>query len=1831
MAPLRKSTGVLVLLGFLIIAFCDAMCSAGFGTADFGATCVACLSGSYKTTAGDTTCSLCDENASGCGGISAGLCSLGMYFLNGICTSCASSATMAAAGISACDYVGYSEYSVGSFEAYTYSLLGVSTIRIWAFGAKGSDICVTGCSATNRPRIGGLGGYISANMATTNYGSFVNVVMGPAPDIRTSPLPDFNPCGRNVIGCNSLSSRLLVAGAGGWGNSYSNEEGGAGGGLVGQTGAEESPTLLGGGGGTQTAGGSASSTSVDCVGTFGFGGAGYGINDGGTGGDGWYGGGGGAHFSGGGGGSSYAAPAATILANTQGYHTSQLSMLYIAATSCSPGYNLIRGICFGCTAGSYHSSGVVTTCTACNTGYSRPNQVSAGSTSDACSICSAGFAGTSGSTGPVGTDGCAACPSGKYSEPGNASPCIDCDANKTGCGGAMAGQCNAGFGTADNGITCVRCPYGKFKETVGNARCTSCIDYSIQCGGASGGTCVVGMYLLNNKCSPCSSSTIGAIQLCDYTGFAATATLSSFTTGIVPYYRVSMAGVAQMRAWAFGAAGSDIWGTSQTIGGNGGYMSIDLPVALYENMFVTLGPSPDIRINSTLSSRVFAVGAGGWGNSNKGMVGGSGGGLIGGKAPDYLISSGYLGGTGGTQTSGGMLGASQGFARVGTFGYGGSGYLNSNRASLGGAGGDGWYGGGGGAPYSGGGGGSSYAISTATILINAQGFRTSRTAEIYFTASSCTTGYYLSGGACYASCPVGTYQSTSSCNPCNTGYSAPDIGTPGADTTACTVCAAGYSGTSGRGGDVGTSGCTACVNGKYKYTPGNTECLFCSTNSSGCGETLAGFCNPGFSSSDMGVTCTACSPNSFKVSVGNTECLSCANHSDCGGASAGICDAGFGTSDNGVTCNACISGTYKSSVSNSGCILCSTSADGCGGVSAGTCRAGLYFLNEVCTSCSTSFLSSLSLSTACDYTGYARESIGSPISFFYTLPNVAAIRVWAFGAKGGNSGGNGGFVSASLAVVANSQLTVVLGPAPDVRTNSSDLNTRLVVAGAGGWGSNLIDGVDTQPRVGGAGGGLVGADGQDARITNQAYRGGTGGTQSSGGISPGSYLPGRPGVFGYGGAGYNQGTYSGGNGGDGWYGGGGGGQISAGGGGSSFVVPGATILSNMQGYFTSELSQLFITITGCVATHGLVAGTCNACGIGSYLNAATCTSCAAGTYKAVIGNGACGDCPAGKYVIITGASVCTDCPQGKYGTSEGKSSETLGCQNCPNSTQAQTGATACYDAPTGQPTSQPSIQPTTQPTSQPSMQPTSLPTTQPTSRPSNKPTSQPASHPSAQPTGYPTFLSRFNESLKTVEYGYSSVNSETLDYEGFSKITGIGSDESIFLSILLWQSGFADGFVKFFTSDAVGNEVELSSALGAGPVAYPGSCKPTANLGIDLTGTATKCNSRFFPCRFNINVSPFVRSAEGGSLTITTRATGINARTATSLPCRKQVGNTKYAVYVQFVIGDKQYGACNYGEYFEACGHLDPDCNSCNPCPSGTWSDGTAVNLSGCVKCPQGQWSNAGFARCQNCQPGSYATAAGGSQKCPIGTYVAVEGASACIACPKGKTTAAAGSIDEDDCISAIFNFVTAFFALLIVILLGIHYVVQGRFRRVAFVRNTRVVQFLNTDTQDIISYISYFNLKVKAERVLGKSKRRVYTWIFILSFAFLLLFGIGTMYVSELGEIFFKSMIILKSLELPSFELGSKLKVFAADFFSFLGTEWMSVVISPFVSVIDYLGRFKVDLKAIEVTCDGTYMCACVSTYQCICIREHALTILPHSITPHHTFKVLLLRLSCL
>lgn len=206
--------------------------------------------------------------------------------------------------------------------------------------------------------------------------------------------------------------------------------------------------------------------------------------------------------------------------------------------------------------------------------------------------------------------------------------------------------------------------------------------------------------------------------------------------------------------------------------------------------------------------------------------------------------------------------------------------------------------------------------------------------------------------------------------------------------------------------------------------------------------------------------------------------------------------------------------------------------------------------------------------------GNFRYDVSSNFQSFTVPEGCTSINVECVASKGadvsgsGGNGGNGGKVTCALSVTQGQTLYIMVGAIPsssatasynasDIRTNNAgitdttSLNSRLIVAGGGGSGTSA----SSDNYAGGAGGGLTGGDGRGNGK-------GKGGTQTEGGEGGPQA---NAGSFGLGGSGN-----IGGAGGAGWYGGGAGSSTSwyyggGGGGGSSYTSSACSNVAHTQG------------------------------------------------------------------------------------------------------------------------------------------------------------------------------------------------------------------------------------------------------------------------------------------------------------------------------------------------------------------------------------------------------------------------------------------------------------------------------------------------------------------------------------------------------------------------------------------------------------------------------------------------------------------------------------------
>lgn len=250
----------------------------------------------------------------------------------------------------------------------------------------------------------------------------------------------------------------------------------------------------------------------------------------------------------------------------------------------------------------------------------------------------------------------------------------------------------------------------------------------------------------------------------------------------------------------------------------------------------------------------------------------------------------------------------------------------------------------------------------------------------------------------------------------------------------------------------------------------------------------------------------------------------------------------------------------------------------------------------------TALSSTTSLSTG---TYYAESNLGGlnsvTITKTYTggnqtfiVPNDVTsltVKIWgAGGASGTSSGGSGGYVTGTLVVTPNENLTIIVGQGGTANKTlayggGGKAGGNISSGGGGGKSSIIRSGVELaiagggggsgHISNGGAGGGLIGING-GAIATMTVAQGGTQNSGGSAGLKTGTTnSTGTNGSLSLGGNGSST-SSSGGGGGGGYYGGGGGGGLDGGGGagGSSYIggLTSGSIIGGNSGDFTTAQS-----------------------------------------------------------------------------------------------------------------------------------------------------------------------------------------------------------------------------------------------------------------------------------------------------------------------------------------------------------------------------------------------------------------------------------------------------------------------------------------------------------------------------------------------------------------------------------------------------------------------------------------------------------------------------------
>ena len=436
--------------------------------------------------------------------------------------------------------------------------------------------------------------------------------------------------------------------------------------------------------------------------------------------------------------------------------------------------------------------------------------------------------------------------------------------------------------------------------------------------------------------------------------------------------------------------------------------------------------------------------------------------------------------------------------------------------------------------------------------------------------------------SCFIS-PVNGICGTSS-GVCNAGTKISDNGQISCGTTRSWTC-------QGLNGGVSSGTCnyinSPCpINGACSASSGvcTSGIVIGDNGQTSCGTTRSWTCQGQYGGSNSGT----CSYTNVPCPI-NGACST----------SSGVCTAGTVITDNGLnSCGTTRSWTCQGQYGGSNSDTCSYTnvqcpINGVCGAASGTCSTGTIIGDNGQTSCDTTrswtcqgqYGGSNSLTCNFNNPSCAAPSFSRKIIFtsdtYWVVPtdNSGVIRAKVWGAGGGRGtiyttlGGGGGFAKGDILISPGTTLVVKVGSAgisssyggsggglSGVFISSITQANALIVAGSGGGGAYAWAGYCN----GAAGGGLTGSSGTRF-YSYPNWVGGTGGTQTSGGVNTakgGAYDGGAL----YGGS---RDSYSGG-GGAGYFGGGAGNSdagsdYASGGGGSSYVKAGSTNVQHIGG------------------------------------------------------------------------------------------------------------------------------------------------------------------------------------------------------------------------------------------------------------------------------------------------------------------------------------------------------------------------------------------------------------------------------------------------------------------------------------------------------------------------------------------------------------------------------------------------------------------------------------------------------------------------------------------
>ena len=311
--------------------------------------------------------------------------------------------------------------------------------------------------------------------------------------------------------------------------------------------------------------------------------------------------------------------------------------------------------------------------------------------------------------------------------------------------------------------------------------------------------------------------------------------------------------------------------------------------------------------------------------------------------------------------------------------------------------------------------------------------------------------------------------------------------------------------------------------------------------------------------------------------------------------------------------------------------------------------------------------------------------------------------------------------------------------------------------------------------------------------------------------------------------------------------------------------------------------------------------------------------------------------------------------------------------------------------------------------------------------------------------------------------------------------------------------------------------------------------------------------------------------------------------------------------------GQTSCKSCPEGSYCEGDGTQTPtlcdpgsfsegQVGSCPLCEPGSYQD--VSGQSSCKECPAGSiCTSSGVVEPETCAAGTVSEA--GSQVCSpcvTGSYVDVVGGTSCTQCPTGRTTQGTGTATADGCINVLPNIVFGVVVAIIAFFASVYYVGYDHMYRFAQSMTSKgvnvVLGYAGKALCDSALILSSAKSRKLHKKLLERSKQNLHSLYRKLCSLLKFLF-VGIVCLAIIAAIVFFSMILrlLKLLFMAVIMIRGGLGVgYIVDqigevinYFRFeVPIPFFAEFLEPFASVMVFLATFKIDLKALEVTCKG-------------------------------------------